>query len=394
MSKINTNSAVVLAQGREHPILRHHHWIFSGGIQSAPMYEPGEILPVHTSRGELIGHAYFNPYSDIAGRMVSFGDADPMSTLREQVSNAVNLRQSLFDLTQTNSYRLINGEGDGLPGLVVDRYADALVLQSSTTGMDMLKAQIVEWLLTELPEIKCVYERSDISSRTKEKLSPVRDYLYGQAVQEVEVLENGLKFIVDIVEGHKTGYYLDQREMRNLVGQLSNGKRVLNCFSYTGGFSMYAARGGALGTNSVDISAPALEVAKRNFELNELTGDNQFTSADVFKFLREEQLGYDIIILDPPAFAKKRSDVEAAIRGYRDINRIALTKIPAGSILITCSCSYHVDQEMFERVVQQAANEARRSVKIIHKHRMAMDHVLSVHHKEADYLKSLVLWVD
>lgn len=394
MSKINSNNAVILSQGREQPILRRHHWIFSGGIQSAPLYESGEILPVHTSRGELLGHAYFNPYSDIAGRMVSFGDVDPMSHLREQVSNAVNLRQFLFDSTQTNSYRLINGEGDGLPGLVVDRYAEALVLQSSTTGMDRLKSQIVKWLLTELPEIKCVYERSDISSRSKEKLPPVNEYLYGQSMQEVEIMENGLKFIVDIVEGHKTGYYLDQREMRDLVGQLSNGKRVLNCFSYTGGFSMYAARGGALATNSVDISAQALDVAKRNFELNNLGGDNQFTPADVFKFLREEQLGYDLVILDPPAFAKKRSDIEAATRGYRDINRIALSKMPAGSILITCSCSYHVDQELFERIVQQAANDAKRSVKIIHKHRMAMDHVLSVHHKEADYLKSLVLWVD
>lgn len=390
----NNSGAVILQQGREQPIIKRHHWIFSGGIQSTPIYEPGDILPVKTSKGELLGYAYFNPFSDIAGRMVSFGEEDPISYLRDQVSKAVSLRSALFDLSNTNSYRLINGEGDGVPGLVVDRYNNVLVIQSSTAGMDKLKSQIVEWLLAELPEIKTVYERSEIASRTKEKLPQIKEYLYGEAISEVEILENGLKMIVDFVEGHKTGYYLDQREMRSLVGELATGKRVLNCFSYTGGFSLAAARGSALSTNSVDLSAQALEVAKRNFELNGFSGDHSFNSADVFKFLREEDLNYDLVILDPPAFAKKRTDIEAATRGYRDINRIAMSKMPAGSMLITCSCSYHIDQELFERIVQQAANDAKRSVKIIHKHRMAMDHVLSVHHKEADYLKSLVLWVD
>lgn len=385
---------VVLKPGREQPILRRHHWIFSGGIAQMPDYEPGDILPVYSHSGQFLGNAYFNPYSDIAGRMMSFfEDRRPAEVINAAISRAIQLRSSLFDQKKTNSFRLINGEADELPGLIVDQYDKTLVVQVSTTGMDKLKPYVVEELLAQVNPIT-IFERSDIPSRLKERLPQTTGLLAGADPVPVEVLENGIKFLVDVVAGHKTGYYLDQREMRDLVGTLSKDRRVLNCFSYTGGFSLYAAQGGALTTTSVDLSGPAIELAKQNFAINNLSGENNFVVADVFKFLREDPLDFDLIVLDPPAFAKKRNDVDAALRGYRDINRLALTKMPPGSILVTCSCSYHVDREMFEKVVQQAAAEANRSVKIIHRHRLAFDHAINLHQSESDYLKSLVLWVD
>jgi 23S rRNA (cytosine1962-C5)-methyltransferase len=390
---MNPKHSIILKPGREHPVLRRHHWIFSGGIAQSPNYSEGDILPVLDSRGNLLGHGYFNHKGDIAGRMVSFGDADPWEYLQQQITAAWQLRQMWFKESQTNSYRVVNGEGDGVPGLIVDRYADTLVIQSSTSGMDKLKVRVVD-LLVDLINPKTVWERSDIGARNKENLPMINQKIYGDDNAEVEILENGIKFKIDVKEGHKTGFYLDMREMRALIGDISSKRRVLNCFSYNGGFSLYAARGGAHTTTSVDISEAAINAAKHNFELNNLAGEHRFIAADVFKFLREDELNYDLIILDPPAFAKKKSDVPAATRGYRDINRLALSKMPAGSLLLTCSCSYHVDVELFEKIVLQAAAETGRSMRVIQRHRLAPDHALNIYHQEADYLKSLLIWVD
>lgn len=396
MSKHKSQSpkhAVVLHPGKDKPIKHYHHWIFSGAVASAPRFEPGDILPVVDHTGLLIGHGYFNAQADIFGRMLSFGDADPLRQIAENLRIAALMRRTWFDESQTNAYRLVNGEADRIPGLVVDKYADVLVTQFSTAGMEKLRPQILDMLIEQFNP-RFIYDKSDLPSRRKEGLQPTEGLAFGEQPTPVTILENGAKFLVDIPAGHKTGFYLDQREMRGLIGELSKGKRVLNCFAYTGGFSVFAALNGAKQVTSVDISDEAIKMAETNFELNGIQSkDHSFVAADVFKFLRADELDYDIVILDPPAFAKKRADLDAAVRGYRDINRQALQKMPAGSLLLTCSCSYHMDDELFQKVIFQAAADTGRTIKIIHKHRLAPDHGLNIYQPEADYLKSLLLWV-
>jgi len=385
---------IVLKKGKEKALKNYHHWIFSGAIDGLPDFEDGEILAVKASDGQFLGHAYFNRKAKIIGRMVNFDEGDPMEAIRSNVRSALLMRKQLFTNTQTNAYRLINAEGDRLPGLIVDVYGDHIVVQFSTLGMEKLRAMLIELLIEELRPCS-IYEKSQLPSRKEEGLGDKLGSLYGKPVEESVVLENGLKFLVNSVEGQKTGFFLDHREMRRKIGRMAQGKKVLNCFSYTGGFSAYAAAGGALRVDSVDISEKAIVMAERNFALNGFSSQgNGFFAKDVFRFLREQPLDYEIVILDPPAFAKRRKDVIQACRGYKDINRIAMQKMPKGSFLLTCSCSYHVDEDLFQKVVFQAAVEARRVVRIIDRHHMAADHPVNICHPESDYLKSLLLYVE
>lgn len=380
-----------LKPGKDKPLLNRHHWIFSGALAHLPPHEPGEILAVESASSLILGYAYFNRKSSIVGRMVSFNE-EPLIAIEKALIDAIELRKTLFD-ANTNAYRLINGEGDGLPGLIVDRYDDHLVIQISTLGMDKLKPFIVEILDRELAP-KAILEKSLSPSRSEEGLKPLQQVLKGEVAKNIPVLENGLKFLVDPVDGQKTGFFLDQREMRRLVQEKAHGKRVLNCFSYTGGFTAYALAGGAIQADSVDISANAIEEAKTNCLINGFAPEKSgFYAEDAFEFLRKNDLQYDLIILDPPAFAKRAKDVVAACRGYKDINRTALQKMPKGSTLITCSCSYFVDEKLFQQVIFQAAAEAKRTVRIIGKHRQAEDHPVNLFHPEGSYLKSLVLYV-
>lgn len=383
---------VTLKPGKDKPIRNRHHWIFSGAISSTPSFEDGDILPVYSHDQKLLGHAYFNSKTGLTGRMISYGDEDPYSYIQKSLAQAVDMRRQLFDGSQTNAYRLINGEGDALPGLIVDKYHDVLVIQVGTRGMDKLLPFIVE-NLAKLCQPKSIYEKSHGPSRRDEGMSDKSALLYGKELEEIEILENGLKFLVDVTEGQKTGFFLDHREMRQQIRTLSAGKRLLNCFAYTGGFSVYAAAGDASHVTSVDISADAIALAKRNMELNGFQ-EADFIAKDVFDFLREEQLDYDLVVLDPPAFAKRKKDIVQACRGYKDINRLALQKMPPGSILLTSSCSYHIDPELFQKVIFQAAIEANRQVKIIGRHRLAPDHPINIFHPEGDYLKSLLLYVN
>lgn len=385
---------IVLKKGKEKALKNCHHWIFSGAVDELPDFEDGEILAVQASDGQFLGHAYFNRKAKIIGRMVNFDESDPIEAIRSNVRSALRMRKQLFADTQTNAYRLINAEGDRLPGLIVDVYDDHVVMQLSTLGMEKLRAMLIELLIEELRPCS-IYEKSQLPSRKEEGLGDKVGLLYGKPVEEVVVLENGLKFLVNSVEGQKTGFFLDHREMRRKIGRMAQGKKVLNCFSYTGGFSVYAAAGGALRVDSVDISEKAIVMAERNFALNGFPiQGNGFFAKDVFRFLREQPLDYEIVILDPPAFAKRQKDVIQACRGYKDINRIAMQKMPKGSFLLTCSCSYHVDEDLFQKVVFQAAVEARRVVRIIDRHHMAADHPVNICHPESDYLKSLLLYVE
>lgn len=388
--------SVVLKFGKDKAIRNHHHWIFSGAVQQLPPVSEGEILPVLSSHNEILGHAYFNKRSGIVGRMVSFGEQDPLKAIEARFDEAIALRKNLLDTAKTTGYRLVNGEGDGIPGLIVDHYGDVLVIQVGTCGIEQLKPWIVDLLVKKIHP-KTIYEKSSLPARREEGLKDdVEALLYGDAADEVTFKENGYTFATSLAKSQKTGFFLDHREMRQWVGSMSKGKHVLNAFSYSGGFSVYALAGGALAVDSVDISADAIAAAKQNVSLNGFkVVDANFICADVFQFLRENDLRkYELVILDPPAFAKRQKDIVAACRGYKDINRLAIQKMPPKSILVTCSCSYHVDETLFRQVLFQAASEAKRNVKIIGRHRMAADHPINIFHPESEYLKSFVLYID
>jgi len=386
--------AVVLKPGRDKAIRHRHHWIFSGAVRDMPDFEDGAVLPVRGADGELLGHGYFNRKSSITGRMVSFGEEPPEAAIRRSLDRALALRDRYFDPAVTNARRLINAEGDGLPGLVADLYDDVLVLQVATLGMERLKPLVVGHLAAALRP-RAVYERSDLPARREEGLGDVEALLAGEAVERVRILEGGIPYWVVLTSGQKTGFYLDQRESRRLVRECAAGRRVLNTFAYTGSFSVCALLGGAVRADSVDSSAPAMALAQENFELNGLPADaGLFFTADVFEFLREPALDHDFIILDPPAFAKKRTDVVAGCRGYKDINRLALQRVRAPGLVLTFSCSHFVDEGLFQQVVFQAAHEAGRRVRILQKHRQAFDHPVNIYQPETAYLKGFLLYVD
>jgi 23S rRNA (cytosine1962-C5)-methyltransferase len=387
-------NAVVLKPGRDKAVRNRHHWIFSGAIRELPDFEDGALLPVRSAGGDLLGHGYFNRKSSITGRMVSFGDEPPEAGVRRSLERALALRAGFFDTAVTNARRLVNAEGDGLPGLIADLYDDVLVLQVATLGMEKLKPLVLEVLSSALRP-RTVLEKSDLPARHEEGLGDVEAVLAGEPVDKVRILEAGIPYWVSLAGGQKTGFYLDQRESRKLVRDCAAGRRVLNTFAYSGSFSVCALLGGALRADSVDTSAAAIALAQENFELNGLpSGSGIFFTADVFEFLREPALDHDFIILDPPAFAKKRTDVVAACRGYKDINRLALQRVRTPGLVLTFSCSHFVDEGLFQQVVFQAAHEAGRRVRILQKHRQALDHPVNIYHPETAYLKGFLLYVD
>ena len=393
MESKTSKSKVVLKKGKEKAIKNRHHWIFSGAIKNMPEFENGTILPVCSSDDEFLGYAYFNRHSSITGRMLSFDNTPGYEAVRDNIKRSISLRNKLFD-ANTNAYRLVNGEGDNLPGLVIDKYANLIAIQIATLGMEKLKPFIIDTLIEELsPE--CIYEKSKLPSRKEEGMSPFEDIVYGKMNESVEILENGIRFLVKLSGSQKTGFYLDQRQMRKLVMEFAEKKKILNCFSYTGAFTVYGLKGGALRVDSVDESREAIELAERNVKLNGYdTESNNFYVADVFQFLRDTQEEYNFIILDPPAFAKRKTDVISACRGYKDINRIALQKILPGGLLFTSSCSYYVDEGLFQKVIFQAAKEAGRNARIIQKHHLAYDHPINVYHPEGNYLKGFLVYVE
>lgn len=383
---------IFLKKGKEKPLLSKHHWIFSGAIKEAPKLEQGELVEVYTESNTLLGKAYVNPKGSLFARMIAFGTQSLEDALEKSISDAFHLRNTLFQSLDTNCYRLINGEGDRIPGLIVDRYNDHLCIQIGTKGIDRLKDKIVDLLKKFMPDVKCIYEKSDLPTRSQEGLKDFQGVLYGQLDAHLVGIENGYKFHVDLIEGQKTGFFIDQREMRKLIGSLSQNKEVLNCFSYSGGFSIYALKNGAKKVRSVDISKKAVELVEKNIKLNHLdSSDHEAICEDVFEFLKNDPIQDDIVILDPPAFAKKKEDVVQACRGYKEINRLAMLKMKKGALLLTASCSYHVDEKLFQQVLFQAALDAKREVKILSRHHLAMDHPINIFHPEADYLKSFIL---
>ncbi len=384
-------SKVILRKGKEKAIRLGHPWIFSGAVASGTKGTKGELLPVYDAEGRQLGTGYFNERSSIVGRMVSFGEADPFEAMERHLDQALALRNRFIDPKETNGFRVVNGEGDFLPGLIVDRYADTVVIQIGTLGMDRLRDWWVDLLRRKLQPAR-IYEKSNAPARKEEGLITAESWLYGDSEDLVEIREHGMKLLVPVMSGQKTGMFLDHREMRRLIRVLAREQTVLNCFAYTGAFSVAAMLGGACSVTSVDISEKAISVAKENLALNGFANQN-FVTDDVFEFLRGDALQYSFVILDPPAFVKKRQDVVAGCRGYKDINRIAMQKMPAASLLLTSSCSQFVDDGLFQQVVFQASVEAGREVRILDRHHFAPDHPVNLAHPEGSYLKSLLLYL-
>lgn len=311
-----------------------------------------------------------------------------------KIRNAIRLRDR-FVPNETDCYRLIHSEGDELPGLIVDRYGEFLVAQFLTAGMEQWREMLTQILMAETLT-RGIFEKGDSDAREWEGLPERIGKIAGEEPPDfIEVTEHGHTFVVDIHQGQKTGFFLDQRENRKLVGSVSPGKRVLNCFSYTGGFSIYAAAGGALETVSVDSSQPALNTARLNFEKNGYSEtQNKLVCTDVFQYLRDTRQEFDLIVLDPPAFCKNKGQINQASRGYKDINMYALKHLAPGGLLYTASCSSYIDADLFQKIVFAAAKDTRRSLKIVQKTSHSFDHPINIYHPEGDYLKGLLCVVD
>lgn len=387
---------VLLKPEKEKALLNRHPWIFSGAIdQIDEGYTAGELVQVLSSEEEFLGIGFLNPVSQIAVRMLSFEDCEINDAFFEKrIRNAVSLRQCLIS-DQTNAVRLIHSENDYLPGLTVDRYGDYLAVQIHSAGMDKYRDLIVK-VLSEAVPVRGIYEKSEAEWRRLEGLEPHQGVLKGEDPPElITILENGISYGVDLRAGQKTGFFLDQRENRKLVSSWSKGKKVLNCFSYSGGFSISAARGGALSTVSIDSSEPALKTAQKNFELNGMKEpEHRLLRTDVFQYLRQSQETFDLVVLDPPAFCQSKSQVEKSTRAYKDINLFAIKRLTPGGILFTASCSSHISQDLFQKILFAAAKDAGRGLQILTKTGQPADHPLSIYFPEGEYLKACLCRVD
>lgn len=389
---------IILKPRKEESILRHHPWVFSGAISSLPEnIEEGELVKVLSSDGRILGTGHFQ-IGSIAVRLLEFGDREIGDDFfRKRLASAFLLRQSLGLIREDNTcFRLVHGEGDFLPGLVIDIYGDTAVVQAHSPGMHFERQRIAE-ALTEMPEarIRNVYYKSETTLPYKARLDPQNDYIIGRFDGNIAI-ENGLRFNIDWLRGQKTGFFVDQRENRALLEKFAKGRTVLNMFCYTGGFSVYAMRGGALSVDSVDSSAKAASLTDANIELN-FPGDTRHKTraTDAFRYLAEmEKDRYDLIILDPPAFAKHRSALKNGLIGYRKLNAKAFEKIKSGGVLFTFSCSQVVTREMFRLAVFTAASQSGRKVRILHQLTQPADHPVDISHPEGEYLKGLVLYVE
>jgi 23S rRNA (cytosine1962-C5)-methyltransferase len=383
---------IVLAPGRDGPVRRGHPWIFSRAIaEGLSDAEPGEPVRVVAAGGAFVGVGYANPRTTIAVRICALEDtALDAAFVRRRVSAALALRRTL--LPSATAYRVVNGEGDGLPGIVVDRYGDVLVCQVLTAGAARLVPLLTE-VLQELLAPRSIVERSEGGVRAEEGLPGERRLLAGVDPEVPLVIDEGdMRFLVDVLHGQKTGFFLDQRETRALVRRLSAGRRVLNAFAYTGAFSVAAARGGAVEVVSVDSSAPALELARQAWRANGLPeAQGRFVAADVFEFLRTEREPFDLVILDPPPFVRRRRDLVSGLRGYKDVNLQAFRRLAPGGWLVTCSCSQHVGRDAFRDVVASAAADAGRPATLVAEAGHPADHPVALAHPEGEYLKILLL---
>jgi 23S rRNA (cytosine1962-C5)-methyltransferase len=396
---------IYLKKGKEDSLTRKHPWIFSGAISRCDdNMEEGEVVRVISGKGDFIAIGHWQ-IGSIAIRVLSFDDVAIDGEFYEnKLSIALDVRKSIGLLRGGNNidekninttYRLVHGEGDGLPGLVIDMYDGTAVMQAHSIGMHVHRHIIAESLKKVMgEELKAVYYKSETTLPFKADLGQENGFLIGKSTNDV-AHENGLKFHIDWLKGQKTGFFIDQRDNRALLEQYSKGRRVLNMFCYTGGFSVYSMRGGAELVHSVDSSSKAVELVNKNIALN-FPGDtrHQAFAADAFKFLDEMASNYDLVILDPPAFAKHRDALKQALRGYTKLNAKAMEKMPSGSILFTFSCSQAVNKEQFRTAIFAAALQTGRQIRILHQLHQPADHPININHPEGEYLKGLVVYLE
>jgi 23S rRNA (cytosine1962-C5)-methyltransferase len=385
---------IQLKRGKEESLLRFHPWVFSGAVQRADKdVQDGDLVRVLTANGDFIAVGHYQ-LGSIMVRVLSFRDVEIDDAFwHSRLLSALQMRQTigLADNPQNNTYRLVHGEGDNLPGLIIDVYDKTAVMQAHSIGMHLCRHDIARQLVEVMGDrIANVYYKSET---TLPFMEPENGFIVGGSPDNVAV-ENGLKFRVDWLRGQKTGFFVDQRENRSLLEHYAKGRRVLNMFCYTGGFSVYAMRGGAALVHSEDSSAKAIELTRQNVEMN-FPGDSRHQAfcEDAFKYL-EKADGYDLIILDPPAFAKHRGALHNALKGYTRLNAKAFEKIQAGGILFTFSCSQVVTKDHFRNAVFTAAAQAGRKVRILHQLHQPADHPINIYHPEGEYLKGLVLYVE
>jgi len=389
---------IVLKQGKDQSLKRFHTWVFSGAINKIySKLAEGDLVGVYSGDDEFLGIGHYQ-IGSIAIRIITFNDeVIDYDFWKRKIESVWNLRKSLgfTDNAETNVFRIVNGEGDGMPGLIIDYYNGTAVMQMHSIGMYLIRHELVKALKEVLGErLKAVYDKSAKTLPFKADISPEDGYLLGKS-DEPEVLEYGLKFKVDWELGQKTGFFIDQRENRLLVQKYSLNRDVLNMFCYTGGFSFYAMKGGARMVHSVDASASAIELTNQNVELNFLNDPrHESFTADGFEYLKNIQDKYDLIILDPPAFAKHRDTLPQALKGYKRINTRAFEQIRSGGILFTFSCSQVVTKDKFREAVFSAAAIAGRNVRILHQLTQPTDHPINIFHPESEYLKGLVLYVE
>ena len=385
---------IIIKKGREKSLLNRHPWIFSGGVfRTDGNPQTGDIVSVVDAEGKFLGKGFYNSHTSIAVRVLTWDDEAIDATFwNKRLQQALALRSMLFVGTKTNAYRIIHGEADLIPGLTLDYYNGYCVMQIASAGLEKCKQDIIAAIQTALKP-KGIFERGDMVSRKVEGLPQENKVLSGTIPETVIITENNMQLTVDLQKGQKTGMFLDQRDNRARVGELSKNKNVLNCFSYSGGFSVAAALNGAK-TTSIDISPEAIELCKQNFKLNNLDlAGHQFIAADVFgdlRRLRAEKQTFDLIILDPPAFAKNKDHIKQAAKGYKDINYVAMQIIKENGILVTCSCSQHIDRMLFQKIVHDAARDASRTVQLLEYRGQAPDHPINLAHPEGDYLKVMI----
>ncbi|MBL8063201.1 MAG: class I SAM-dependent rRNA methyltransferase [Anaerolineales bacterium] len=399
---------LTLKPGREKSLLRRHPWVFASALQipddilRSAQDASGLTVDLLAPGGQFLARASYSPHSQIRARVWTFED-EPVDAefFRKKIKAAIELRGKLKVESDSDAYRLIHSESDGLPGFVVDRYGDVLVLQSSTAGSEFWKGTVADILMEE-KGIRAIYERSDADVRELEGLKPITGILRGElalfqreaSLWDFPITEHDLKFNIDIAHGHKTGFYLDQRANRHRVGELSKDRDVLNCFCYTGGFSIHALANGAKSVLSVDSSAEALKLLEENLALNNLPAEkNTSLEGDVFQLLRkfrDEARSFDLIILDPPKFAPTSAHAEKASRAYKDINLLAFKLLRVGGILVSFSCSGGVDAALFQKIVASAALDAGVEATIIEHLSQGVDHPVSLHFPEGAYLKGLI----
>lgn len=393
--------SVKLKKGRDKSFNRKHPWIFSGAIDSIKdINTNGEPVEIFSGDGKFLGYGSYSLHSQISVRVLSFNPEDQINKdfIQNRIETAAQFRKQIINLETTNAYRVINAESDSLPGLVVDKYGDFLVCQFLSAGAEFWKKETIEILLNIFNPTG-IFERSDVEVREKEGLQQFKGILYGKEPEElIEIIENGNKFLVDINLGHKTGFYLDQRDNRKLLETFSSEGEMLNCFSYTGGFSVYAIKAGASKVVNLDSSLEALSLAETNLTLNGIAPSKyENVQDDVFKYLRklrDTNKQFDVIILDPPKFAESVSQIEKASRGYKDINLLALKLLKKNGVLFTFSCSGHIVPELFNKIIADAATDAGREVHILKYLTQSPDHAMLTSFPEGLYLKGLVCKVN